>query len=56
VFVQTHENQFIGRNVQTGLQDEKNVEILGGLKPGELIAAKGGTALLGTALKATEGD
>jgi membrane fusion protein, heavy metal efflux system len=56
VFVQTRENQFIGRNVQTGIQDEKNVEILSGLKPGELIAAQGGTALLGTALKATEGD
>ena len=44
------------RKVRLGWQGEKTTEIAAGLLPGELIAVKGGGALLGELLRGTLGD
>ncbi len=44
------------REVTTGATDSDDIEILSGLKLGERVVSHGGTALLGTAMKSTEGD
>jgi heavy metal efflux system protein len=56
VFVQNKPGKYVAHVVKTGLQDAKNTEILSGITPGDLVVAHGGTALLGTALKSSEGD
>jgi cobalt-zinc-cadmium efflux system membrane fusion protein len=55
VFVQKGDLNFEMRDVRTGTDDSKNVEILSGLKPGEMVAQQGATALLGAAMKTSEG-
>ncbi len=56
VFLQTKIGTYTERDVKVGIQDADNTEILSGLKPGDLIVAHGSTALLGTALKSSEGE
>jgi len=55
VFVQKGNLNFEMRDVHTGTNDSKNVEIFSGLKPGDLVAQQGATALLGAAMKTSEG-
>jgi multidrug efflux pump subunit AcrA (membrane-fusion protein) len=43
------------RDVEVGINDQNNVEIKSGLKEGDRIVSVGGTELLGTAMKDSEG-
>ncbi len=55
VFVDTGNKAYIEREVETGIDDGKDIEIKNGLKIGERVVSHGGTALLGTAMKSTAG-
>ncbi len=56
VFVETGDGTYTEREVQTGADDANNVEIKQGLKPGESVVVQGGIALLGAAMKSSEGE
>ena len=55
VFVETGNGTYEEKEVQTGAEDANNIEILGGLTLGERVVVHGGTALLGAAMKSSEG-
>jgi membrane fusion protein, heavy metal efflux system len=55
VFVKEGEEKYRERQVITGVADDKNIEILSGLKPGEIVVARGANSLLGDAMKSSEG-
>jgi cobalt-zinc-cadmium resistance protein CzcA len=56
VYVDIGSDKYQQREVTTGVTDSSDIEILTGLKLGERVVSHGGTALLGTAMKASEGD
>jgi cobalt-zinc-cadmium efflux system membrane fusion protein len=56
VFVEKRPGVFEQRDVETGIDGDNGVQITSGLKAGDRIVAQGGTSLLGTALKASEGN
>jgi RND family efflux transporter MFP subunit len=55
VFVDAGDKSYIEREVETGIDDGKDIEIKKGLKIGERVVSHGGTALLGTVMKSSEG-
>ncbi len=55
VFVRVAKDTYEEREVFTGASDAANIEIVSGLKPGEQVVSQGGTALLGAAMKSSEG-
>ncbi len=55
VFVETANGAYEERDVKTGIGDADDIEIKSGLKLGERVVVRGGTALLGTAMKTAEG-
>lgn len=55
VFVDAGNNNFVEKEVKPGIADKDNVEILSGLKEGERVVSRGGTALLGASMKSLEG-
>ena len=55
VFVKTANGTFSEREVTTGDVDEKDVQILSGLTPGQIVVSQGSTELLGEAMKTSEG-
>jgi len=54
-FVPLDENTFQEREVTTGVEDDKNIEINSGLALGERVVSTGAMSLLGDAMKASEG-
>ncbi|HEY9679369.1 MAG TPA: CusA/CzcA family heavy metal efflux RND transporter [Drouetiella sp.] len=54
VFVQVGDGKFRQREITTGAEDPKNVEILSGLNSGERVVSAGATELLGAAMKNAE--
>ena len=56
VFVEKKPGVYEERDVVTGIDDETGVEVKSGLKAGERVVAEGGTALMGTAMKVSEGE
>jgi cobalt-zinc-cadmium resistance protein CzcA len=56
VFVEKRPGNYEERDVEVGIDGDNGVQISSGLKAGERIVAQGGTSLLGTALKASEGN
>lgn len=55
VFIPKGNGIFQEHDVETGSDDEKDVQIKSGLKAGDKVVETGATALLGTALKSMEG-
>lgn len=55
VFIDSGNNNFVEREVKPGIADKDNVEILSGLREGDRVVSQGGTALLGAAMKSSEG-
>jgi RND family efflux transporter MFP subunit len=55
VFVAKGNNLFEERDVETGINDADDVEIMKGVKLGERVVTRGTTALLGTVMKSSEG-
>jgi cobalt-zinc-cadmium resistance protein CzcA len=55
VFVDEGKDHYLQREVVSGADDGANVEIVKGLKLGDKVVARGGIALLGTAMKTSEG-
>lgn len=51
VFVKSGEGKYQEREVTTGVEDADDIQILAGLKPGELVVSHGGTAILGAAIR-----
>jgi heavy metal efflux system protein len=56
VFVEKSSGVYEERDVETGIDGDNGVQVVEGLKEGDRIVAQGGTSLLGTALKASEGN
>jgi cobalt-zinc-cadmium efflux system membrane fusion protein len=56
VYIDNGNGNYQEKDVQVGTGDKQNIEIKDGLTLGEHIVAHGSTALLGTAMKAAEGD
>ncbi len=54
VFVKLDNGNFEERKISSGIDDGNNTEITSGLKSGEIVVCKGGTALLGDVLKSNE--
>lgn len=55
VFIETGNENYEERDVQTGVSDADDMEVKSGLHLGERVVTHGGTALLGTAMKTAEG-
>ncbi len=55
VFVEAGNNNYLEREVKTGISDANDIEVKDGLKPGERVVVHGDTALLGATMKSSEG-
>jgi cobalt-zinc-cadmium resistance protein CzcA len=54
VFVDEGNGKFTERDIETGVDDVKGIEVKRGLKLGEKVVYKGATALLGTVMRVAE--
>lgn len=56
VFVKTGNGTYQEREVTTGIKDAQDIQIESGLSPGEMVVARGGTALMGVSMKNSAGQ